>query len=129
MTIPLKQQAYAQAQGTSPIPAFVFRDRDPLTSDVNYNLYTGWVNTATKAIWYLEAFSSASALVTAQWRAVGPIIVSVVDPTASDYLYPIGQTWINTATMTYWGLVSVVGTVATWADLSSGAAIERGYQS
>ena len=122
MTTPTRQQAYATAQGTSPIPAFVFRDRDPLTTDVTYDMYTGWVNTVTKAIWYLEAFLPAAGLITAQWRAIGPIVVSTVDPATSDYQYPIGQEWINTATLTYWALVSIVGTTATWADLSSGAA-------
>lgn len=126
MVIPTNQQAYSVAQGTSSIPAFIFQERDPTPQDMGgvtpYPIYTGWVNTLTKAIWYLEAIIPSAGFVTAQWRAVGPIVVSIVDPTSSDYLYPIGQTWINTASMAYWGLVNVTGTVATWENLSSGVA-------
>ncbi len=120
--IPTNQQAYSVAQGTSQIPAFVFRDRDPTVQDITYDLYSGWVNTITNAIWYLEAFIPSNGFITAQWRAVGPIVVATTGPTSSDYLYPIGQTWIDTVGMVYWGLVNVTGTTATWEDLSSGVA-------
>lgn len=124
MSTPFPQRAYSVAQGSSSIPAFIFEARDPTENDYNSNmvLYTGWVNTITKAIWYLEALSSLGGVVRAQWRAVGPIVVSTVNPTTADYTYPIGQTWINTAGDTYWGLVDVVGTVATWVELSAGGA-------
>jgi len=122
MVIPTNQQAYSVSQGTSTIPAFVFQTRDPTVEDTVYQLYTRWVNTITKGIWYLEAFVPSDGFITAQWRAVGPIVVSEVPPTTSDYLYPIGQTWIDTVGMNYWGLVNVTGTVATWEDLSSGVA-------
>ena len=120
MVIPTSQQAYSVAQGTSPIPAYIFRDRDPTEDDITYVLYTRWVNTLTKGIWALEAFIPSNGFITAQWRAWAPIVVSTVDPTSSDYLYPIGQTWINTASQIYWGLVNVTGTTATWEDLSTG---------
>lgn len=124
MSTPLPQRAYSLAQGTSSIPAFIFEARDPTENDYNSNmtLYTRWVNTITKAIWYLEALSSLGGVVRAQWRAVGPIVVSTVNPTTADYTYPKGQTWINTAGLTYWGLVDVVGTTATWVELSAGGA-------
>lgn len=123
MTFRTQQQGYSVAQGTSPITAFVFENRDPTTNDLGppFPIYQGWVNVVTKAIWYLECLVSANGVVTAQWRAVGPIVVSSTNPTTSDYLYPIGQTWINTVSEIYWGLVNVTGTVATWEDLSSGA--------
>lgn len=121
MTIPYQQQAYGSSQGTVPVPAFLFEKRDPTPHDIRYPLYAGWVNTITYAIWYLEAFHTLSGQITAQWRAVGPIVVNTVSPTTADYLYPIGQTWINTANDTYWGLVNVTGVVATWVDLGGGA--------
>ena len=122
MTIPHQQNSYAVATGTSPIPSYVFQTRDPSPYDTtpNYVLQTAWVNTITNAIWYLEAFSSANGLVTSQWRAVGPIVVMTVDPTSSNYTYPIGQTWVNTTTPSYWALLNVVGTVATWLNLTGG---------
>ena len=57
MVIPTNQQAYARSQGTSTIPTFIFEDRDPTTNDIKYPLYSAWVNTLTKGIWYLEAFN------------------------------------------------------------------------
>lgn len=124
MTFPNSQQAYGIATGASPIPAFIFQDRDPTEQDYNpnYKIYTGWVNTVTKAIWYLEGIIPSNGFVTAQWRAVGPIVVSEDNPSSSDYQYPIGQTWINTTAMSYWGLVNITGSTATWEELSSGAA-------
>lgn len=97
MTIPYQQQAYGVATGTSPIPTFVFRDRDPTTSDITHVLYTQWVNTITKGIWYLEAFNPSFGTILAQWRSLGPVVLSTVSPTSSDYRYPIGQVWVNTA--------------------------------
>jgi len=122
MVIPTQQQAYSVGQGTSPIPQFIFRDRDPEVTEIQYPLYTRWVNTVTKGVWYLEEFVPSSGQVTAQWRALGPVVVSDTDPTTSDYLYPLGQVWINQTGMKFWGLVNVTGTTATWEELSSGAA-------
>ena len=121
MVIPTQQQAYSQAQGTTTIPAFVFSNVDPGPYNSGYPLYQGWVNTVTKAIWYLEALVPANGSVTAQWRAVGPIVKSITDPLSSDYQYPIGQTWVNTASSTYWGLVNITGTTATWVSLGGGS--------
>jgi Ubiquitin-activating enzyme E1 FCCH domain len=95
MTILHPQQAYSPSLGLAKIQAFIFRDRDPTSEDPGDVLYSGWVNTVTKAIWYLEAISSSNGSLFYQWRAVGPIIVTSVDPTPSDYQYPIGQTWVN----------------------------------
>lgn len=124
MTIPYNQLAYSQGQGSSQIPAFIFETRDPTAEDynINFKLYTGWVNTVTKAIWYLEAIIPSNGFLTSQWRSVGPIVVALVPPTTFDYQFPIGQTWIDTVAMQYWGLVNVTGTVATWENLSSGVA-------
>lgn len=122
--IPYSQQAYSRGQGTSQITAFAFESRDPTANDTtpNYPLYSAWVNTTTKAIWYLEEFLCSNGVITSQWRAVGPIVVAETSPTTADNLYPIGQNWINTASQTYWGLVSIVSGVATWVDLSGGEA-------
>ena len=70
MVIPTNQQAYARSQGTSTIPTFIFEDRDPTTNDIKYPLYSAWVNTLTKGIWYLEAFNPTGGFILAQWRAV-----------------------------------------------------------
>lgn len=122
MTTPYQQQAYGQGTGTAPIPAFLFSTKDPTTADYNASmkLYMGWVNTITKALWYLEGVTFLNGHATPQWRAVGPIIVATTNPTTSDYQYPIGQTWINTSAQIYWGLVNITGTVASWEDLSGG---------
>lgn len=122
MVIPTQQQAYAVSSGTSAIPQYIFRDRDPVDTEINYPLYTRWVNTITKGIWYLEAFAPSGGLVVAQWRCLGPVVINTIDPTADDYQYPEGQVWINRDAMKFWGLVNVTGTVATWEELSSGAA-------
>lgn len=90
MTFPSTQQAYAVAAGTAPVRTFLPNTRDPGEYDINYPLYTGWINTVTKAIWYLEALIPLSGNLTAQWRAVGPIVVNTIAPTSSDYQYPIG---------------------------------------
>lgn len=121
MTTPVNKQAYAVSTGTAKISAYVFSDSDPGQSNINHDLYTGWVNTVTKALWYLEALNHTGGNTTAVWRAVGPIIVAQTNPTANDYQYPIGQTWVNQTAQTYWALVDIAGTTATWEELSSGA--------
>lgn len=128
MTFPYNQQAYTSGTGTSQIPAFRFETRDPNSSDFNSNskLYEGWVNTSTKAIWYLEAITASSGTLSAQWRAVGPIVVNTSPPAApltssADYAYPIGQTWVDTATDSYYVLVgNPTDTTGYWIRLSSG---------
>ena len=122
MVIPSQQRAYAVSQGTSSIPTYTFEpfDPTPYNTTPNFGLYSVWVNTITKALWYLEEFNASNGVITSQWRAVGPIVVSTVSPTTSDYLYPLGQTWVNTTAMTYWVLVNVAASVATWEDVSSG---------
>lgn len=122
--IPYQTQAYGSSNGSVPVSAFLFESRDPTPNDTTPKvvLYSAWVNVNTKAIWYLEEFLCSNAVITSQWRAVGPIVTSTINPTTSDYLYPIGQTWINTVAQSYWGLVNVTGVVATWIDLTAGAA-------
>ena len=123
MVIPHQQQAYSVGAGTSPIPQFKFSEVDPpLSSSSNLPLYQGWVNTLTKAIWYLEGVTYSGGVANLSWRSVAPIVLSTVSPTISDYHYPLGQTWVNTVGLTYWGLMSVAGTTATWIDLSAGGA-------
>lgn len=124
MTFPYTQQAYGVAVGTAQVPAYIFQDRDPTENDYNptMKIYTAWVNTETKGIWYLEKVIPSNGAVTVLWRAVGPIVTSTTNPTTSDYLYPLGQVWVNSSAMSYWGLVNVTGTTATWEELSSGAA-------
>lgn len=107
MVIPTQQQAYALGTGTSPIQAFKFSESDPPPS---YNgalpLYQGWVNTLTKAIWYLEGSIYANGAYQLQWRAVAPVVVSSGAPSSSDYLYPVGQTWVDSGSNTFgdWSL-------------------------
>lgn len=122
MTIPTAKQAYTIATGTGKIAAYVFSDHDPGESNINYELYTGWINTQTKAIWYLEGLNYSSGSAAAQWRSVGPVVVSASSPTAADYLYPEGQLWINNTAGSAWILVNLTGTTATWEEVSSGVA-------
>lgn len=128
MTIPRPQLAYAPASGTTTIPTFRFEARDPTPYDTapQFVLYSAWVNTITKGIWYLEAFLCSNAVVTSQWRAVAPIVVAAVAPasplTASaDYAYPIGQTWVNSTLNDYFVMVSnPTATTGYWIKLSAG---------
>ena len=126
MTIRTQQQAYSVAQGTSPTDAFKFETRDPSANDITYPLYQGWVNTNTKGIWYLETLLSSAGVVTAQWRAVGPIVVSSTSPAApltasADYAYPIGQTWCDSTANDYYVMVSnPSSTTGYWVKLSAG---------
>lgn len=124
MTIPHQQQAYGSSTGTSPIPTYTFNPFDPTAQNTtpNFQLYSIWINTVTKAIWYLESFLSSQGVVTSQWRSVAPIIVKTVDPTTSDYQYPIGQTWVNSPGDNYFVLSSISGTTAHWIELSAGSA-------
>ena len=128
MTIPYKQQAYSASVGTSPIPAFYFRDRDPTVYDTTpvYLLYGAWVNTRTHAIWYLEEFFSVAGVTTSLWRSVGPVVVSNVDPAlpwtnSADYLYPLGQIWVNPLTDDAFILLSYpTPTTGWWSKFSAG---------
>jgi hypothetical protein len=136
MTFPTPQQAYAKATGSSQIPTFVFEDRDPTSNDYNpsFKIYMGWVNTITKAIWYLESLNAANGVVTPQWRAVGPIVVSSVGPAApitasSDYAYPIGQTWVDSTADDYYVMLSnPTDTTGYWVKLSSGGQSVEEFQ-
>src|SRR5271163_4354902 len=119
--IPYSQQAYTQGTGTTQTPQFLFETRDPGIYDIKYPLYSSWVNTSTHGIWFLEQFASSSGVVTALWRAVGPVVLSTTDPTSSDYLYPLGQTWVNTSANAYWALVSLSCSTATLEQLSVGS--------
>ena len=122
MTFRPQSIAYAPSQGIIFTNYLIPQPRDPSTEDVGppYPLYQGWVNTTTKAIWYLEALSASNGVISAQWRAVAPIITSTIAPTSSDYLYPIGQSWVDTAANNYYVLVDVTGTTATWILAAAG---------
>lgn len=126
MTYPIAQQVYTQASGTAKIQPFRFDTRDPSSYDTQYQLYTGWVNTNTHGIWYLESFSTTAGVTTATWRAVAPIVTSSSDPASpltasSDYSYPIGQTWVNTSGNNYFVMTSnPTATTGYWIQLSAG---------
>ena len=122
MTTPTNQQAYALSTGTAKISAFIFSDRDPSPSQLNYDLYTGWVNKTTKAVWYLTGFENQGGSRVASWRALPPVVVSDTNPLSTDSAYPIGQTWINEVGARYWALVQISGGSATWEELGAGAA-------
>ena len=121
MNIPTQQQAYAIGTGSAKIPSFIFSDRDPSSSNFNHDLYTGWVNTQTKGIWYLEGVAYSGGATLAQWRCSPPVAVFNSDPTTADYSHPIGQVWVNQVSGAYWALVSISGTTATWVNLASGS--------
>ena len=121
MVIPTQQQAYSIGNGTSPIPQFKFSEVDPPTSSsAPFNLYQGWVNTVTKAIWYLEGTAYVNGSYQLQWRSLGPVVIATSSPSSSDYQFPVGQTWVDTNSDTFWGLVNLTGTTATWIELSAG---------
>lgn len=120
MTIPTTKQAYTLGSGTGKISSFIFSDHDPSSTNFNHDLYTGWVNTQTKGLWYLEGINYSGGAASAQWRCVAPNIVSDTDPTSADYLYPVGQVWVNQLTGSYWALVNIFENSATWEDLAAG---------
>lgn len=128
MTFQPNNIVYSPSQGLSKVPGILFRTRDPTSVDVdqNFELYTVWVNTLTKAMWYLESLSASNGVISALWRAVGPIVVSSVGPasplTASaDYSYPIGQTWVDSTANDYYVMVSnPTATTGYWIKLSAG---------
>ncbi len=121
MSTPLQILGYGPGTGLVPVRAFYLRDHDPTPSDVtpNYVLYSGWVNTHTKGIWYLESISSSNGETSALWRAVAPIVTSSSAPTTAD-IYPLGQTWVDTTLNDYWVLINVTGSTATWIKISAG---------
>lgn len=121
MTYPVHQNSYTVSTGSASPLSPIFVARDPTSSDVAYPLQQRWINKDTQGIWVLERFTSSGAVVQAVWRAIAPIVLSASDPASSDYLYPLGQTWLNTALSKYWVLVAVSGTTATWDVLASGA--------
>jgi len=119
MTYPVSNQAYSISSGASKIGAPIFSPADPSNTDVAFPIQQRWVNTQTQAIWILETLAPSNGVVYAQWRALGPIVLKTVDPTTSDYLYPLGQVWGNTSSHRFWMLVNVSGTTATW-DVTAG---------
>jgi len=121
MTFPISHNSYTVSSGSSPSTSPIFIARDPTSSDVAYPVQQRWINTQTQGIWVLESFSSLGGVVTATWRALAPIVLSTSDPTSSDYLYPIGQTWVNTSSTDYFVLVNVTGTTANWDLISTGS--------
>ncbi len=123
MSISGSQQTYAPSLGIGTTLGFVFHTRDPNANDTGpgFSLYQGWVNTLTKAIWYLEGFTASNGAINAQWRAIGPVVVKTVAPTSGDYLYPIGQAWVDEDSNNYYVLVNVTNSLATWINLTSGS--------
>lgn len=120
MTFPSKKSAYAPSTAVTSIGAPLFQTRDPTSNDVGppYEIQQAWVNTNTQGIWILQKLTSASGSVTAQWRSVGPVVLSTSDPTSSDYQYPLGQIWINTSTNLGYLLVDVTSSSATWINFT-----------
>jgi hypothetical protein len=119
MTTPAQQQAYSPSTGLVKIPTILLRNKDPAPNNLAESLYSVWVNTETKAIWYLEAIVPSGGVLSAQWRAVAPIVTSSAAPTTADYLYPLGQTWVDTTLNEYWVMVAVSGTTGQWTKLAS----------
>lgn len=64
------QQAYAQSVGTASTQFTWIDVRDPTAQDVNYKIGTFWINTADETQWYLNSFSSAGGVVTANWVSI-----------------------------------------------------------
>lgn len=127
MTLPPRNQAITNVGGVGKIPTPIFEERDPTSNDIGppWNVQQTWVNTLTQGIWVLETFSTSSGVVSAQWRALAPIVTSTVAPTSSDYLYPLGQIWIDSVADLGYILLNVTGTTATWENFSgSGVGID-----
>jgi len=61
------QQAYVKAAGYTSTSNWVLQDRDPTANDTNYSIPQVWQNTTTKVLWFLNAFSSANAILQAEW--------------------------------------------------------------
>lgn len=122
MTYPVSNQAYSISTGASKIGAPIFSTADPTNTDISFPIQQRWVNTQTQAIWILESFSPSNGVVYAVWRSVAPVVLKTVDPTTSDYLYPLGQIWGNTSSHSFFMLVNVSGTTATW-DVVAGPSL------
>lgn len=122
MTYPVSNQAYAISAGASKIGAPIFSPSDPANTDVSFPIQQRWVNTNTQAIWILESLAPSNGVVYAVWRSVAPVVLKTVDPTTSDYLYPLGQIWGNTTSHSFFMLINVSGTTATW-DVVAGPSL------
>jgi hypothetical protein len=97
MTFPTKTNTYGVAVGTASSFAPIFEPFDPgpySTGNGQFKIQQTWVNTITQGIWVLETLQASNGVVTAQWRAIAPIVTSFVAPTSSNYQYPLGQTWV-----------------------------------
>ena len=120
MSFPTSQRAITPTGNAARIPSAIFESRDPSSTDVGppWPIQQKWVNTTTQAIWVLESFSTSSGVISAQWRALAPIVTSTSAPTSSDYQYPVGQIWMDTATSLAWILTAVSGSTATWENFA-----------
>ena len=120
MSFPTGALGVTNVGGVKKIPTPIFEERDPTTTDIGppWPIQQTWVNTLTQAIWVLEDFNTSGGLVSAQWRALAPIVTSTVAPTTADYQYPLGQIWIDTVTKIIYILVDVTSSVATWDNFA-----------
>lgn len=122
MTINVAQRAYTLGGGSTKVKGIIIEPKDPTQNDIGYPLKQIWFNSLTNANWQLCFFTSSLGVVYATWRAIGPVVVSTVDPTSADYQYPIGQLWSNTTTNNLWGLTSFPSsTMAQWESLTEQA--------
>ena len=122
VTQPTNTNTYGISVGTATSVCPIFEPFDPTIYSIGngtYKTQQRWVNTVTNAIWVLESFSSSNGVVTANWKALAPIVVETVAPTSANYQYPLGQPWLNTTANAYYILVALSGTTATWDELTS----------
>lgn len=83
------QQAYAQAQGTTPTGGAVIFQRDPTPQDIYYPLGQFWINQAGIRLFYLNLKSNQSGVLLATWELISTssILVTLSD-TANDVVEP-----------------------------------------
>lgn len=123
MTVNTSSNTYAIATGTKSVNNLISQPRDPGALDVNYPYNQFWKNSTTNALWMLVQFNSGGGTAEAIWRALPPVVVSNRNPASSDYLYPLGQPWDNSAANSYWIMTSnPTPTTGNWVNISSAIA-------
>ena len=66
-TLPNSFDSQSNARGSSIPFVDAFMDRDPTTSDIQYQIQKKWLNTTNGRFWELQSFSTISGITTANW--------------------------------------------------------------
>jgi len=117
----LSRQAYASGVGTTSTNRNLVFQRDPTTSDVNYELGTFWQNTSNVSLWYLNSLSTSSGVLSATWIQIESSINGFVMQTGTTPVTPNA-----TGDITFNGAVVAAGTnpVRTDGTAASTMALE-----